>query len=232
MAVIIDKSANNEIFTTLDKLNIDYYKSYNLDFLYSPVNTHPDMQIHFTDTDTAVVAPSAYEHYKKILPQRINIIQGSHDPGCTYPEDCAYNVAKLGKKIIGNLNYVDTKIMKIYSEENYEFINVNQGYTKCNMCVVDDNSVITEDEGLYRILSKIGVDVLKLPAGNVGLRGFDNGFIGGASGFLSNNKLALCGIIEDKFITDKIFSFVKSKSVDIIYLSSTNIEDFGSILYF
>ncbi len=232
MAVIIDKSANNEIFAMLEKLNIEYYKSCSLDFLYSPVNTHPDMQIHFIDPLTAVAAPSAYGHYKQSLPKYINLIQGDIDPDCTYPKDCAYNVSKMGKKIIGNLRYTDTKIKEIYSSLGYEFINVNQGYTKCNLCIVDDNSAITEDEGLYRVLSSNGMDILKIPAGSVSLRGFKNGFIGGASGFISNNKLAFFGKPRNEIVLKSINSFVKPKSVDIIYLSTTDLTDFGSILYF
>ncbi len=232
MPVILDKSADNEIFQILRQLNIDYYKSCSLDFLYSPVNTHPDMQIHFTSCNTAVVAPSAYNHYAQILPDNIKLIKGSKDPDCTYPGDCAYNVAKLGKKVIGNLRYTDTKIKEIYASQGYTFINVNQGYTKCNLCVVDENSAITEDEGLYRTLSSNGIDILKISPGTVGLKGFANGFLGGASGIISHKKLAFCGNLKKNSVAEQIYSFVKSKSVDIICLSSTDLMDFGSILYF
>lgn len=232
MAIIIDKSADEAILTTLKQLNIKYYKSCSLDFLYSPVNTHPDMQIHFVDPQTAVTAPSAYEYYKNTLPSYVRIIKGNSDPDCTYPGDCAYNVAKLGKRIIGNLHYTDTKIKEIYSAQGYEFINVNQGYTKCNLCVVNQNSAITEDEGLYKTLSAYGLDILKIPPGSVDLKGFDNGFIGGASGFIAENKLAFCGKPSDNSLLNIINSFVKSKLVDIIFLSTTNLVDLGSILYF
>ena len=232
MPIIIDKSADNEIITALEQLNIEYYKSCSLDFLYSPVNTHPDMQIHFIDPQTAVAAPSAYKHYKETLPKYLNIIKGNHDPDCTYPRDCAYNVAKLGKKIIGNLHYVDTKIKEIYSAQGYEFVNVNQGYTKCNLCIVDHNSAITEDAGLYKTLSACDLDILKIPHGSVSLKGFDNGFIGGASGFIAENQLAFCGKPSDILLLNKINSFVKPKQVDIIYLSTTNLADYGSIIYF
>ncbi|MBR5155527.1 MAG: hypothetical protein IKW62_03455 [Clostridia bacterium] len=232
MAVILDKSADAKIFETLKYLNIDCYKSCSLDFLYSPVNTHPDMQIHFTDSTTAVVAPSAYNHYASTLPPNINLIKGSSDPHCTYPGDCAYNVAKLGKKIIGNLRYTDPKIKEIYENQGCQFINVNQGYTKCNLCIVDENSVITEDEGLFKTLSANSIDVLKIPSGLVKLNGFANGFLGGASGFISPGKLAFCGNFKNNSIFDQIYSFVKSKLVDIICLSSTEMVDLGSILYF
>ncbi len=232
MSVIVDKTISPDIFDKLKNLNIDFYRSCSIDFLYSPVNTHPDMQIHFTDNNTAVAAPSAYEHYKQILPNKITLVKGKCDPCRTYPGDCAYNVAKVGNKIIGNLRYTDTQILDIYANKNYEFIDVKQGYTKCNLCVINDNSVITEDEGLYKTLSESEIDVLKIPVGSVKLSGFKNGFIGGATGFIAPNKLAFCGIINDARLAEDINSFVKSKSVDIIYLSTTDITDYGSILYF
>lgn len=232
MAVIIDKFADEAIFKTLEKLNIETYKSADLDYLYRPVNTHPDMQIHFINDTTSVVAPSLYDYYKNILPESVNLIKGKADPQSTYPGDCAYNVARVGNRIIGNLSYTDNVIKEIYSELGFEFINVKQGYTKCNLCVVDSDSVITEDEGLYGILSERGINVLKIPHGEVGLKCFTNGFIGGASGFINPDQLAFCGDINLCSYKRELYSFVNSKSVDIILLSHSSLNDFGSILYF
>lgn len=232
MGVIVDKCADSGFFNALDAYKIKYYKSYNLDYLYKPVNTHPDMQIHFITGCLAVVAPSVYDYYRSILPDKIELHKGEKDPDGTYPGDCAYNVAKVGKKVIGNLAYTDTVIKKIYTKFGFEFINVRQGYTKCNLCVVDKNSVITEDEGLYKTLVEHGIDVLKIPSGEVELKNFDNGFIGGASGFIANKKLAFYGDISKCSYYEKIKSFINSRKVDIIYLSQTKLKDFGSILYF
>ncbi len=232
MAIIIDKSANQSFFEKLCELNITYYKSTDLSFLYAPVNTHPDMQIHFVDDSTAVVAPSAYEHYRKILPKEINLIKGASDPGNTYPKDCAYNIVRLGKKIIGNLLYVDEILKKIYTEKEYEFIDVRQGYTKCNLCVVDSNSVITEDEGLFRVLSDHNINVLKISPGEVRLEHFKHGFIGGASGFLSSGNLGFLGKLSKLSEYEKIKGFISERKVNIIELSQTDLWDFGSILYF
>lgn len=232
MAVIVDKNADTELFNALDMREIKYYKSYDLDFLYKPVNTHPDMQIHFITNNCAVVAPAAYNYYRRLLPERIILHKGEKDPDSTYPGDCAYNVAKVGKKVIGNLAYTDSVIKKIYTELGFRFINVKQGYTKCNLCVVDDNSVITEDEGLYRKLVSEGIDVLKIPSGEVKLKYFDNGFIGGASGFIGHKQLAFCGDISKCSCYNDIKNFINNRKVDIICLSQTKPEDFGSILFF
>lgn len=231
MAVIVDKYANSKIFEALENLNVTYYKTISLDFLYKPVNTHPDMQIHFIDDYTAVCAPYAYNHYNTILPEYIEVIKGEEDPGGTYPQDCAYNVVRLGKKVIGNLKYADKKIKEIYSECGFEFINVNQGYTKCNLCVVDSNSVITEDIGLTKILLQHGIDVLTIQVGQVALSGFKNGFIGGASGFISENCVAFCGEINQMSEYEKIKRFIEGKGLELVSLSDISLSDYGSLLF-
>ncbi|MBQ2931672.1 MAG: hypothetical protein IJE62_02365 [Clostridia bacterium] len=232
MPVIVDKFIDKSILSTLEENDITYYKTASLDYLYKPVNTHPDMQIHFVDDSTAVVAPDVFEYYKNLLPAGIMILKGKKNPGRTYPEDTAYNVAKVGKRIIGRHASLEVVIKEIYTQKGYDFVDVKQGYAKCNLCIVDENSVITEDEGLCNALTKTGIDVLKIQAGAVMLPGFKNGFLGGASGFVSKNKLAFCGNLENHPDSDKIFDFVKSKNVDIIQLSSTKLCDYGSILNF
>ncbi len=232
MAVIVDKCADLELFKALDMNKIQYYKSCSLDFLYKPVNTHPDMQIHFITENLAVVAPSAYKYYRDIILDKIILYKGAKDPDGTYPGDCAYNVAKVGKKIIGNLEYTDSVIKNLYSKLGYEFLNVNQGYTKCNLCIIDENSVITEDVGLYRALSANGMDVLKIPVGEVELKNFDNGFIGGASGFVNQRQIAFYGDISKCSYFKEIKKFINDRKVDIICLSQTKLKDFGSILFF
>lgn len=232
MGVIIDKNADWEIFCELKKNNLSYYQSADIDFLYKPVNTHPDMQIHFFDSKTAIAAPSVFEYYKNSLPSKIRLFQGEKDPDRTYPGDCAYNVAKLGKKVVGNFHYTDTVIKNIYHQNGFEFIQTKQGYTKCNMCIIDDNSVITEDSGLAKVLEKNGIDVLQIPPGSVELKHFDNGFIGGASGFLAPDTIGFFGNVYENPYYKEIYAFIKSKKVNIISLSQTKLKDFGSILYF
>ena len=99
------------------------------------------------------------------------------------------------------------------------------------MCIVDDSSVITEDEGIYRALSG-KINVLKIKPGHVLLPGFKNGFLGGASGLVSKNKLAFCGNIKLHPDFFAIKNFIEERNIDIILLSSTDLCDFGSILHF
>ena len=232
MAVIVDCCAGEKFFSVLDEMNIKYYKSHATDYLSSPVNTHPDMQIHFVADKIAVVAPSVFDYYKDILPDCVTLLKGKKEPGRTYPKDVAYNVAKLGKKVIGNLEFVDDVIKEIYSDLGFEFINTKQGYTKCNLCIVNEQSVITEDDGLYVLLSGMGISVLKISVGSVNLKSFDYGFIGGASGLIRKDSLAFFGDLSKVSNGEKVRDFLKDRGVEPISLSGGYLEDFGSILYF
>lgn len=232
MSVIVDKNIDNEVLQKLDYLKIKYYKSASLDFLYNPVKTHPDMQIHFINGCCAVVAPSVFSYYEKILPKNVVLHKGLFDPGKQYPKDCAYNVAKVGKRIIGNLRYVEPLILKLYRELNFEFVDVKQGYTKCNLCVVDDNSVITEDVGLEQTLSKYSISVLKINNGEVKLQGFPYGFIGGASGFISKDKIFFTGDVHKTSYFKNIKLFLDERKIKLEYISKMKLCDFGSIILF
>lgn len=232
MSVIVDRCADTEIFDFLTSQGIEFFKSFDMKNLYFPVNTHPDMQMHFVSPELAFVAPSAFEYYRKLLPSRVELRRGNADPGGTYPTDCAYNIARLGKYIIGNLRYADKRILEYYSSRNYEFLNVRQGYTKCNLCIVSENAAVTEDEGVFKVLSQKGLNILKVCGNEVALNGFDRGFIGGASGFVGKNKLAFFGDVQSLSYKNSLLEFAKDSWVDIISLSSTKMKDFGSLLYF
>ena len=231
MAVIVDRCISKNILDGLKKHNIEYIKSFDIETLYHPVNTHPDMQIHFIDETRAVAAPSTFDYYKNILPECIQLYKGSQDPGSTYPYDCAYNVAKMGKRVIGNHLYTDEVIRKLYQDMGCEFVNVKQGYTKCNMFIIDENTAITEDAGIYKTFKQYNINVLKVPVGKISLKFFKHGFIGGASGKITPEKLCFCGDITQLSYFDEINNFLSKKSVDIICLSQTKPADFGSVLY-
>ena len=107
---------------------------------------------------------------------------------------------------------------------------VSQGYSKCPLCIVDQNSFITEDEGIANTLKRHNINVLKISAGDVRLPGLDYGFLGGASGKISKNLLAFTGDIRQHRDYDKIYDFCAERSVELISLSNEELIDIGSII--
>lgn len=62
-----------------------------------------------------------------------------------YPNDIPLNVAFTGKYIICNKSHTAKELIDFANKNNIEIINTRQGYSKCNLCIVNGNAVITED---------------------------------------------------------------------------------------
>jgi hypothetical protein len=75
-----------------------------------------------------------------------------------------------------------------YAQANQlNVINVNQGYTKCSICVVNENAIITDDESIFAAAGNFFNDTLFVSKGSIRLNGYDYGFIGGASAVYKDN---------------------------------------------
>lgn len=110
-------------------------------------------------------------------------------------------------------------------------INIKQGYSNCSICQVDENSIITYDEGIAKILKKTGINVLKIDKGHIELFDFNYGFIGGASAnFL--DKIVFFGSIKKHPDYERIRYFIEEKGKKIVELSNNKLIDYGSMFVF
>ncbi len=191
----------------------------------SSVCDHPDCQLAHIGSNKFVVAPDCME-YMDLLPDS-EIIIGTRSICSNYPHEAAYNIGWVGDKIFHNKKCTDEKITKLCGDK---IINVSQGYSKCNICVVDENSIITEDSSIYEAAAAAGVSVLKITAGSVALRGYDYGFLGGSSGKPAKNILAFLGDITKHSDYEKIKEFCQIRGVELLSLSHEKLTDFGSII--
>lgn len=105
-----------------------------------------------------------------------------------YPDDCKLNCAVVGENLLCNTKTVDKSLLMYYKNNGYRIIDTKQGYTKCNVCIVNDRAIITSDMSIYENASKF-LDVLLIESGHIKLYGYDYGFIGGATGLIDKNKL-------------------------------------------
>ena len=106
-------------------------------------------------------------------------------------------------------------------------INSRQGYSRCSVCVVSDNAIITTDEGICRGAEAHGIDVLKIQPGYIDLLGFDYGFIGGASFKISDTKLAFTGRLDKHPDAERIIEFASLHNVNIVYITDKPAFDIG-----
>jgi len=147
-----------------------------------------------------------------------------------YPRDVFFNAVFIGGYLVCCEKFINDRVLSYAKKCNIDVINVKQGYTKCNICVVNEKSIITEDFGIYKKLAMYGFDVLLLEKKSVMLQGYGYGFIGGASGKISDDELAFYGDIEMHPEYNRIYEFLKKRDVKAVSLSKEPLYDYGSLI--
>ncbi len=228
---IIDGRASHKIKDNLSKYGVRVIETCKCEELYDSISYHPDIVLHPVNHKTVVVAPNVYDYYKDILPfYGIKIIMGEKELSRNYPENIAYNVARISRYAIHNTKNTDEKLKFYIEKEGIEFINVKQGYSKCSLAVIGEDVCITSDLSIHKELEKYAMDVLLIDEGYIELPGLNYGFIGGATGMLSKYELLLSGTLIDHPNSNKINEFLKKFKIKPIYLSNERILDIGSII--
>lgn len=157
------------------------------------------------------------------------VISAEDDTRCCvrdgYPRDVFFNAACTGEFFIHNLKYTSPQLLK--AAAGMKHINVRQGYTKCSVVIVDEKSIITYDKGIYRAC-RDHFSVLLVRPGFVRLRGYDTGFIGGASGRVGD-EIVFNGDLSHHPDFDEICDFVDRRGLSCKWFD-WELEDIGSII--
>lgn len=231
LLALIDKRITKDMKSKLNYLNINIIESTPCIDTYDAISCHPDITLLKINDNNIIVAPNVYDYYsEKLSPIGFNIIKGDSLIQNKYPNNIGYNVAIFGKYAIHNFKYTDKRVLEFLDENNFIKINVKQGYCKCSICIVDENSIITSDEGIYKESIKHDIDCLLIEKGHIDLFDLNYGFIGGCSGLISKDDLIFFGDISKHPNYNEIKEFVKSKNKNIISLSEEKLIDLGSLI--
>ena len=196
--------------------------------LPEPVSSHADLQLlHFGSNRIFTSSEHLFlgESKKKFEIHRTRAALGDK-----YPNDVLLNCKIIGKHIFLNKKTIDEQILEYAYLNELNVINVNQGYTGCSICIINESAIITDDESIFTAAGKFLNDVLFISKGSIRLNGYDYGFIGGCCGKISSDKLAVNGKIESHKDYKKIIDFINKHNVKIIELSENVITDIGGIL--
>ncbi|WP_024620209.1 DUF6873 family GME fold protein [Metaclostridioides mangenotii] len=228
---LVDKRLPKSMEEDLSRRNIELIKTIGCDGVNESINCHPDICICNLGNGDIVVEPSMYNRYESLLKKyKFNVIKGETRLKGKYPHDIAYNVAIVGDYAIHNFKHTDKKIIEFIDNKGLKKINVEQGYTKCSICIVDDKSVITSDKGIYNKVNETEIDCLLIEPGYIELFDMNYGFIGGCSGLISNDKLAFFGDVRKHPSFDDIKLFLDGKNKKIVVLGKEDLLDLGSLV--
>lgn len=145
-----------------------------------------------------------------------------------YPGDAQLNVCICGKHAIYNSKIVPKGVVEVLKNNGFQLIDCRQGYSKCSVCVVDREAIITADRGIELAARKAGLEVLRIEPGYIALDGFPCGFIGGATFKISSGKLTFTGVLDEHKSKFEILNFLKSRQVEPVFLTERPIFDIGS----
>ncbi len=204
---------------------------YYIDVLPPSMRRHADLGIVIVSSNKAVCPPESCAYYKNALcPYGFEIIEGKTHIGSHYPKDSAYNVGIVGKKSFLNKNVCDELLYEILISEGYEITHIKQGYAKCSICPIDENTFITADISIAREGEKRGCNVLLISNEGISLPGFSNGFWGGCCGMGGINELLISGDITNMPSGEKIIDFLEERKIKIKNLRKGDVLDIGSII--
>jgi hypothetical protein len=195
---------------------------------YESISGHPD--IFFCPTPAGlIVAPNLPKKYFKILDQHsTSYTIGNLPIGTKYPESARYNALFADGKLIHNPEISDPVIQKLNPE--VEIFRVRQGYTRCSLIPLTNNTFITSDRGIEKTLKQNQFEVLFIDPSSIKLESFKHGFIGGACG-IHDNSLFICGSL--KYFKEKEFieEFTYNAGIEIIELYDGPPMDIGTLIF-
>lgn len=196
--------------------------------LENEINSHADI-LCCRASDNIIFADNsiAGELSKNIKDYSIIPVNDIKSP---YPDDVKLNVAFLGNNIICNSKYIAKEISDFCNLNNIQIIKTKQGYTKCNLCVLNEKAVITEDNGLAYLLKNYQSDVLKIQPGYVELSEKHYGFIGGASARIADDTIYFSGNISVHPDYDKIIDFLNNYGYKPFFNKNRKLTDFGGLI--
>ena len=231
--IIIGEKYCNILQNDVKNLGINVLPMPDNPYVDGRLSGHADLSVLHLGGDRLLLAPYLKESElsHQLKNRGFGLQFADIEQSSLYPNDAQMNVCILGDKVIYNPKTVPNTIVKYltFSDRAVQIIS-RQGYSRCSVCVVNDNAIITADEGISRGAEEHGIDVLKIRPGYIDLPGFDYGFIGGASFKISDTKLAFTGKLDRHPDAKRIIDFASLHNVEIVYITDKSVFDIGGAI--
>lgn len=235
MAVVfLSEDAREEFVLELSNCGHNVIKIHKHPKLYTAIESHPDIVVCQIENRLFVEEHTLCDVYKnnpdlKARLSCLDIIDTPRLSNGKYPHDIGLNLAYTGRFAIHNFKHTENELLNFLGSKEIEMIQISQGYSKCSILIVDEDSIITGDTGIYNQV-KDKLNCLLVDQGNILLKDMEYGFIGGASGKYKD-EIWFYGDIYSHPDYEKIAEFISSRGFRIKGFSGFPLEDIGSIIF-
>lgn len=196
--------------------------------LSQAVSAHADIKFLHTPSHILYAYKEEIDSFKNL--QFFTVLGIDYKMSPNYPNDVRLNCAIIGNKIICNKRTVAKEIIEMAKINGFEIIDTKQGYSKCSVCVINEDAIITDDPSIHKAAQNYFNDTLFISKGSIVLKAANYGFIGGCTGKLSKNTIAFNGRIESHEDHNKIIDFINKYKMTAVELTSERLEDIGGII--
>ncbi|MBO6010475.1 MAG: hypothetical protein J6P71_01600 [Oscillospiraceae bacterium] len=186
---------------------------------------HADMSIFHAGSDEFFITKSNTK-LMDIMHKYTNNIHIIEKCGPKYPDDVRTNACLAGNILLCSEKGTSRHMIEFAESRGCRIVFVNQGYVKCSVCILNENTIITDDRSIERAAERNGLNVFRYDGNDVVLTGYDRGFIGGTCGKISSDEIVFTG----RFKTDEIERFANNAGISVKYLSDGAPYDVGSII--
>ncbi len=223
--IIVDKKLPEQAKLNLKQFGV-VIELFTQSITYEAISGHPDIFI-CQLPDKIILAPNLpFKFFKIIKDENIHFNIGKQNVGLKYPETAIYNTVVTENYFIYKKDIPDKEIIhNLYSQKS---ISISQGYCRCNLLPLKDDSFITSDNNIYQTLTKEKLNVLYVDPKQIFLPEFKHGFFGGTAGVIDKNVL-LSGSLKYFSDGEKVKSFLQNLNYSIIELYNGPLFDGGSI---
>ena len=195
--------------------------------LPDPVSSHPDMLFYPLPNGKTVTGKDYYNENLEFFSRYGDVfVLDEKTPSGNYPSDVRFDCLGIGDTLYGKEGYVSDTVLENYSS----FVSVKQGYTRCSVALLNNECAVTSDIGIASALKKGGIDVLTVGAGNIELKGYGYGFIGGAGAPLGDGVYGFFGDLFSHPDGEAIFEFASRHKIKAVSLSDEPLSDNGGLL--
>jgi len=230
---VIDSRTPTQVVETLLQRGFEVCKLPPHPDLPLPVASHPDMLLFFAPD--RIFCPPSYALLAENALSRISAHCGKpiqateHEVGEIYPRDILLNALPIGNRLFCHVRHTARELTEL---TDYRVVRVRQGYSKCAAIPVGEHALITSDPSIAKAARTEGLDVLQIACGNVVLKGYDSGLIGGAASFApygGTDEILFCGALSTHPCAELIRDFCISHKKNPLSLSVRELIDVGTI---
>lgn len=228
---VIASHLRDEAVRRLHELQIDVFDFAPNPSLDDTIAHHADLSFLYHD-GRLYIAREMQSYRDYFLSLGIDVCVIPEPLGKVYPDDVKLNAVPLGRFFLCNEKTVSPFVLADMKRKGKIILSVPQGYTRCSVVPVTDESLITDDASIFAACRAHGLDVLQVGKGSVRLPGFPYGFIGGASGRISDKRIVFHGNLALHQDYEKMARFLEKYAMTAVSLHDGDLIDVGGILSF